>query len=121
VANKESITQRVLDQLGPAADLDLETALQRWWVNLRATGGLRLTDLGREVFSSIAGYESFEFETSADILTGRNLVALDRKMSEPYHLQKNRKTAVLTMFGSREAMMASLYGDIQRFIDNLET
>ena len=121
MANKALITQEVLNQLKPTADLDHGIAMQRWWVNLRETGGLRLTDLGREVFSSVVGYESFEFETSAEILTGRNLVSLDRKMSAPYHLQKNRKTAVLTMFGSREAMMASLYGDIQKFIDNLET
>jgi hypothetical protein len=40
-------------------------------------------------------------------------------MASPYYIVNNRKHNHLVMFGSREAMMAVLHGDIQQFINSL--
>ena len=49
----------------------------------------------------------------------KNLIALDRRMTCPYYMVNNRKLNKLVMFGSKEAMMAVLHGDMQRFITSL--
>ena len=48
----------------------------------------------------------------------RNLILLlDRKLQAPYYIEIEKKVARrLIMFSSREAMMATLYGDLQTFL-----
>jgi hypothetical protein len=44
------------------------------------------------------------------------LLALDRKITFPYYI--NFPGQQLILFSSREAMLATLYGDLQKFLEN---
>jgi hypothetical protein len=115
--NKTIVTTQIIRQL----DLDesVDSALQSWWHNIRDTGGMRLTDAGLQVFTSQGQFASYEFDINVSPLTPALLLALDRYMTCPYHVKKSRNHSVLTMFGEREAITASLYGNVKKFVDNL--
>jgi hypothetical protein len=51
-------------------------------------------------------------------LTKRVILDLDRKLEWPYYLDfdARKKRARIVFFGSREAMMASIYGDIEKWL-----
>ena len=49
----------------------------------------------------------------------QTVLDLDRKLEQPYYIvtKKGEPVAIL-FFGSKEAMMANLYGDLDKFLDN---
>jgi hypothetical protein len=49
-------------------------------------------------------------------LNKTGLLALDRKLTFPYYIDHKKKQ--LVMFSSREAMLATLYGDLKQFLEN---
>jgi hypothetical protein len=71
------------------------------------------------VFENLLELSSYSFELPEKLLTPKNLLAMDRRMTCPYYMVNNRKLNKIIMFGSREAMMATLHGDMQRFITSL--
>lgn len=115
--NKLALTQELITRYPDAPSLD--EAMVTWWQNIRDDGGLRLTYQGFYVFENLLELESYLFELPEKLLTPGNLIALDRRMTCPYYMVNNRKFNKLVMFGSREAMMAVLHGDMQRFIKSL--
>ena len=115
--NKLALTQELITRYPDAPGLD--EAMRSWWQNIREDGGLRLTDVGYLVFSDCLELNSYTFELPEKLLTPRNLIALDRHMASPYYIVNNRKHNNMVMFGSREALMATLHGDMQRFIASL--
>ena len=115
--NKLALTQELITRYPDAPTVD--DAMRTWWQNIRNDGGLRLTDVGYLVFSNYLELSSYTFELPEKLLTPRNLIALDRYMASPYYIVNNRKHNNIVMFGSREALMATLHGDMQRFITSL--
>ena len=115
--NKLAVTQELITHYPDAPTV--EEAMRSWWQNIRDDGGLRLTDVGYFVFENNLELDSYTFELPERFLTAANLLALDRHMTCPYYLVHNRKHNRLVMFGSREAMMATLDGDIKKFIASL--
>jgi hypothetical protein len=115
--NKFQLTQELITRYPDAPSLD--EAMATWWQNIRNDGGLRLTYQGFYVFENLLELSSYTFELSEKLLTPRNLLAMDRRMTCPYYMVNNRKLNKLVMFGSKEAMMAALHGDMQRFINSL--
>lgn len=115
--NKLSLTQELITRYPDAPALD--EAMTTWWQNIREDGGLRLSDHGFYVFENLLELDHYHFDLPKNLLTPKNLIALDRYMASPYYIVVNRKQTHLVMFGSREAMMASLYGDMQKFISSL--
>jgi hypothetical protein len=113
-----SLTKKLIEELD--LDLDPSTGLTEWWWDARSGGGLRLTDLGFQTFTKIIDLEHWQFDIADSILTPRNLLALDRFMTCPYYLKRQRRQHSLILFGDRESTVASLYGDIPRFIESLE-
>lgn len=116
--NKFVLTQELVHHYPDAPSVD--EAMRSWWQNIRPDGGLRLTDQGYHVFDNHLELDSYTFELPPKLLTPRNLLALDRQMTCPYYLVNKRKHNKIIMFGSREAMMATLHGDMQRFILSLK-
>lgn len=112
-----TLTQRLLSEFDK--DLDGSTALQEWWWDPRPGGGLRLTDNGFQILTAIMKLQHWHFHIQDIVLKPRNLLALDRLMTCPYYLKKHRRQHNLILFGDRESMMASLYGDIEKFIASL--
>jgi hypothetical protein len=120
VLDKTDLTHQILALIKDSCDLKAGTALSQWWVDFRPTGGMRLTDDGYKIFSSMLELESWRFAVGTDVLQPRNLILLDRKMRFPYYLQRARRQHWLHMFGDKEAMMATLYGDIEQWLKSLE-
>lgn len=115
--NKLALTQELITRYPDAPPLD--EAMRTWWQNIQDDGGLRLTYEGFYVFENLLELSSYTFELPEKLLTPKNLLALDRRMTCPYYMVNNRKLNKIVMFGSREAMMAALHGDMQRFITSL--
>jgi hypothetical protein len=115
--NKLVLTQELIHHYPDAPAIN--DAMRTWWKNIRNDGGLRLTYEGYCVFSNCLELNSYTFDLPVQLLTPKNLIVLDRHMASPYYIVNNRKHNHLVMFGSREAIMATLYGDMQRFIKSL--
>jgi hypothetical protein len=115
--NKATLTSNLINSFPDAPDLD--QALNTWWVNLRESGGLRLSEIGYQIFCNKLEFDSYTYNIDLAVLTPKNLILLDRYLTCPYYLTGSRKNSRLVLFGSKEAMMAALHGDMQRFIKSL--
>jgi hypothetical protein len=119
VRDKLQLTRQLVDQL-PDHGWTFEQARVSWWVNIRNTGGMRLTDQGYRVLVQDLGLEYYEFDIPDKTkFTQRTVLALDRKLQMPYYIKSQKQKVVkLTFFGSQEAVLANLYGDLEKFLDN---
>jgi len=102
----------------------IDHAMQTWWVNIRRDGGMRLTELGYEMMNGILGLESWELDLADRervVFTKRLILDLDRKLQWPYYLDVNvkRRRRRIVFFGSREAMMATMYGDLEQWLNSI--
>lgn len=115
---KLDYTRKLLSQLAEQDRVPEYQALEAWWRDIRYETCLRLSAEGYSVFNdlSISGYE---FELQPNILTRANiLLILSRKLTCPYYIHIGKKPCLI-LFGSKEATMYSLYGDIIRFVKAL--
>lgn len=96
--------------------MDVDKALGTWYYNLRSSGGYRLTELGYQALQT-AAVNSWSIEINPRDLTKTNLLDLDRKLRWPYYIDARRKRLVL--FSSRDAVIASLYGDLKTWLASL--
>lgn len=91
--------------------------MNTWYYNIRSQGGFRLTAMGFQALQT-AAMNSWSIDINPRDLTKINLLALDRKLNWPYYIDSRRKKLVL--FSSRDAMMATLYGDLQAWLHSLD-
>jgi len=115
--NKLTLTQELVTHCLDQPSVD--DAMRTWWQNIREDGGLRLTHQGYQVFGTELELHSYEFELDAKLFTPKNMLTLDHHLNCPYYLVHNRKHNKIVLFGSREAMMAMLHGNMQQFINSL--
>ena len=119
VRDKLKLTQAVIDQLPEGHGMDIAVAMKIWWYNIRSNGGLRLTELGYFTFKKIMDLESYSMEIDWETFDRMTVLKLDRKLQMPYYIEVNKKIPKnIVFFGSREAMIARLYGDLNKFLDN---
>ena len=121
---KKTITNTLLSMLPESEKMTEDLAMKTWWANIRRDGGLRLTDLGYEIMHDVLGLESWQLDLAdqeRQIFTKRLILGLDRKLEWPYYIEVSvkKKRRRIVFFGSREAMMASMYGDLQKWVDSL--
>ena len=114
--NKHQIVQHVLSLVPETHRISEVEAFKTWYKNIRKSGGLRLSMVGYQTFQTV-GIQSWPVDLK-DIkrytLTPPMLLELDRKMQYPYFIDyKNQR---LIMFSSRDAMMATLYGDLAAWL-----
>ena len=100
-----------------------DQAMITWWANIRPEGGLRLTRHGYKMLHEVLGMESWEMDlahSDGNIIDKRLILALDHKLQWPYYLDINvrKKQRRIVFFGSREAMMATMYGDLKQWLTN---
>lgn len=100
--------------LDPA--LTVEQADRRWFHNHRSGGGFRLTAAGLQDFLQL-GLESWSFELGKVRLSSRYLIKLDKRLRYPYFI--DRKKNRILFFGGKEAMLATLYNDVEKWLENL--
>jgi hypothetical protein len=126
---KLDIVQRLLVDIPDALREPEDRAMITWWANIRRDGGLRLTHHGYEIMHDVLKLESWvldlsdgnEPRSSRSRMTKKIILDLDRKLEWPYYLDFNarKKRRRIVFFGSREAMMAAMYGDLERWLASL--
>lgn len=117
--DKLGLTQALVDNLPEEFAESAEVAVRTWWANIRKTGGLRLTDHGFYVFSRVLELTHYNLDIRPTPGNRRIILALDRKLQSPYYIKIEKRIPVqVCMFGSREAVVAQLYGDLEKFLRN---
>ena len=113
--NKEELTKLLIQQLPINNQPDYKSAFHSWWYNTRDNGGMRLTSTGFQLMKRLKfEYWEFEFPEGFAQKNKRVILGLDRKLEWPYYYGKKR----IAFFGSKEAMMANLTGDIELWLAN---
>lgn len=119
--DKQRLTEVLVSQLPDGSEETVERAMNLWWYNIRRNGGLRLSELGYFNLKKILDIESYEMAIDWATFDRRTILALDRKLQMPYYIMVKKKIPQsIVFFGSREAMLAQLYGDLNRFLDNYQ-
>ena len=117
--DKLKLTQAIINQLPPGSEMDATVAMKCWWYNIRASGGLRLTELGYFTFKKVMDLESYAMPIEWEKFDRLTMLKLDRKLQMPYYIEVKKKIPQhVIFFGAKEAMMARLYGDLNKFLDN---
>lgn len=121
---KLEIIQRLMPRVPLEYQQSVDHAMQTWWANIRKNGGMRLTDYGYEMMHDVLKLESWQLDFAdrdRQIFTKRLILDLDRKLEWPYYIEVNmkRKRRRIVFFGSREAMMATMYGDLEQWLASL--
>jgi len=83
---------------------------------------MRLTALGHQTFTEDLDLEHYAYPIDDPLLFNqRTILKLDRKMQMPYYINIVKKIPKrIVFFGSKEAVMVNLYGNLQQFLDNYE-
>jgi len=121
---KLEIIQRLMPQVPMEYQQSIDNAMITWWANIRRDGGLRLTNAGYEMMHDVLRLESWELDLSdrpRPVLTKKMILDMDRKLEWPYYLDFNprKKKNRVVFFSSKEAMLATLYGDLESFLKQL--
>ncbi len=126
---KLEIVQRLLVDVPEPLKENIDQAMITWWANIRRDGGMRLTHHGYKIMHDILKLESWQLTLSdgddarlfRSSITKKIILDLDRKLEWPYYLDFNakKKTRRIVFFGSREAMMATMYGNLEQWLASL--
>ena len=121
--NKLNLTKELVARLPEEQRISVQSARIAWWHNLRPQGGLRLTRLGYLTLSNQLEIEYYEYSIRDPKQFNQQLLLdLDRKLQMPYYINaiKGIPKSIL-FFGSKEAVLINLYGDLEKFLDNYQT
>jgi len=115
---KSNLTQQILDLI-PEEDKDSHNqAMNTWWYNIRKTGGFRLTNKGYEIFKDTLELDTWSVDISSDKkINQKILLDLDRNLDWPYYV--DRKNNKIHFFSSKEATLATLYGDVHEWLSKI--
>lgn len=80
---------------------------------------MRLTTKGFDIFLNYLKLEHYNYKIEPFDLNSKLMIAMDRKLQQPYYIVTHKMMPVqIVFFGSKEAMTANLYNNLQKFIDN---
>ena len=118
--NKQKLTEELVKQLDPDLGVTIKRAMHSWWFNIRKTGGMRLTSPGYKIFCEDLDLARYEFAINdPHDFNQHTILDLDKKMQMPYYIHAVKGIPKkIVFFGSREAVMVNLYGDLKKFLDN---
>jgi hypothetical protein len=122
VRDKRSLTKKLLDLLPEDQRISLDSAVPLWWFNIRNNGGMRLTATGYDVMVNKLDIEHYSYAIADPMIFNKHLMLkLDRKMQMPYYIHAVKGIPKkVVFFGSREAVMVNLYGNLEQFLDNYQ-
>jgi len=123
VRDKRKLTEELINLLPDEQRISVDSAMPVWWFNLRRTGGMRLTSTGFYTFVEDLKLEHYEYPIDNPMLFNHETILdLDRKMQMPYYIHAAKGVPKkIVFFGSREAMMINLYGNLKKFLENYKT
>ena len=112
---KQQYTERLLESLPEDDRPTLDEALHSWWMNFREGGGMRLTNAGFMAFGT-CDLETYSFSVPTNLVAiARHLLILDKKLDCPYYI-KIGKNPQIVLFGSKQAVMLAMYGDLEKWL-----
>jgi hypothetical protein len=123
VRNKQQLTEKLVKQLDSDLGVTVKRAMHSWWFNIRKTGGMRLTGPGYQIFCEELDLARYEFAIDdPHSFNQHTILDLDKKMQMPYYIHAVKGIPKkIVFFGSREAVMVNLYGDLKKFLENYNT
>ena len=87
-------------------------------MNLREGGGYRLTNAGYMAIGT-CDLETYTFDAPTNIVAiARHLLILDKKLDCPYYIKIGKQPQII-LFGSRQAVMLAMYGDLEKWLKYL--
>ena len=118
--DKKKLTEELLALLPKEDCVNLSFTMHSWWFNIRRNGGMRLTGLGYKTFVEDLELENYSYTIDNPLLLNQQtILKLDRKMQMPYYIHAVKGIPKkIVFFGSKEAVMVNLYGNLQQFLDN---
>lgn len=118
--DKKKLTEELIALLPEEHLSNLSTTMHAWWFNTRRGGGMRLTAVGYDTFVNYLDLEHYSYEIDNPMLFNQQtILKLDRKMQMPYYIHAVKGVPKkIVFFGSKEAVMVNLYGNLQQFLDN---
>ena len=120
-STKRLITEAVFEKLPTSARIGIDQAIFRWWMSGRQDG-LRLTELGDKAFK-LADVESFSHPLEK-ITSGKwytFLLELSKKMKCPYYIGVKDNKNFIRIYDSKIAMLITLYGTFQEYLDSIKS
>ena len=115
MTTRQQYTERLLESLPEDDRPTLEEALQSWWMNFRDGGGLRLTNAGFMAFGT-CDLKTYSFDVPPNLpAVARHLLTLDKKLDCPYYIKIGKNPQII-LFGSQQAMMLAMYGDLEKWM-----
>ena len=120
--DKRKLTEELIALLPDEQRISVESALPSWWFNLRRNGGMRLTGTGYQTLSEDLELEHYSYNIDDPHTFNKQLILkLDRKMQMPYYIHAVKGIPKkIVFFGSKEAVMVNLYGNLKQFLDNYQ-
>jgi hypothetical protein len=121
--NKLKITQAVLAQL-PSTNYPIETTIKDWWFT-KSNEGLRLTLVGDTSFR-LAQIEYFDLPLEVKQVNWHKFILdCSKKIKCPYYIGVNKnehkqKEAFIRIYDSKIAMLTTLYGSIQEYLESVK-
>lgn len=120
---KVVITEKVLTELEVVPE-SLKKYINLWWFT-KSSGGLRLTDLGDQMFRK-AEIQFFDYPIKTQ-KTLNNwlsfLITCNKKLKCPYYIgfndQENIDKLYIRLYDDRIAILLSLYGDINSYLASI--
>lgn len=84
---------------------------------------MRLTGTGYVAFTQDLELEHYDFVIDDPMQFNQQMILdLDRKMQMPYYVHAVKGIPKkIVFFGSREAVMVNLYGNLKKFLDNYQS
>ena len=115
---KITITQAVLEQL-PSNNVLLATVISEWWVT-KSGDSLRLSPIGDMMFRQ-AQIEFFDLPVKIKHTNWyKFLTDCNKKIKCPYFFSANNvKEPFIRLYDSKTAMMLTLYGDIDSYLESV--
>jgi hypothetical protein len=122
VRDKRKLTEELIALLPEEDRVNLKFAMSAWWFNIRRHGGMRLTSTGYQTLADELELEHYAYAIDNPLLFDKHLILkLDRKMQMPYYIHAVKGIPKkIVFFGSKEAVMVNLYGNLKQFLDNYE-
>jgi hypothetical protein len=118
--NKKKLTEELVGQIDPELGHTVKRAMHTWWFNIRNNGGMRLTANGYRVFREELDLVCYEFPINIPTDFNQQMILeMDNKLQMPYYIHAVKGIPKkIVFFGSKEAVMTNLYGDLKKFLDN---
>jgi hypothetical protein len=120
---KYQITEAVLKQL-PYENTPLDKVIRSWWFTM-TQDGLRLTTLGDRNFQE-AKIEYYRCPCAVKHMSWYQFINdCSKKLKCPYFLGVDKKEnekpePFIRLYDSKIAMLMTLYGDIQSYLDSIK-